>query len=83
MQQLHKAGSYKAATALADLEDWITLHVNRPIKGFEHKRNKDGTLYTKSQQITSTRYQAMAIAAYFTARGKTRKEILEILEVFC
>lgn len=81
MQQLQRTNEYRNQMFHA-IEIWVTRHINRPIKGFDQKKNSDGTLYTKNQQLSSTRYQAMAIAAYFIARGKSQKEILQILEVF-
>ncbi len=82
MQQLHNTEHYRDHV-LQNIEAWIMRNVNRPIKGFDQKKNIDGTLYTKSQQVASTRLQAVTIAAYFIARGKSEKEILGILELFC
>ena len=63
-------------------ETWIAEHIHRPIKGFEHKRNSDGTFFNKRQQILATRVQILAIVSYFLARGKSAEEIREAVQVF-
>lgn len=67
---------------LEHLETWVMTHINRPIKGFEHKRNYDGSLFTKRQQLSSTRLQVLAIGMYFLDRGKPVEEIFAILQSF-
>ena len=61
---------------------WIHTYITEPITGFEHKRNPDGTFYTRSQQLAATRKQAIAIVHDFLRRGKSEPEIFEILYLF-
>lgn len=68
--------------AIHYLESWVLTHVQKPIKGFEHKRNHDGTLFTKHQQLSSTRLQVLAIGMYFIDRGRKPEEVITILETF-
>jgi hypothetical protein len=81
MQQLRLSPNYRHHIS-ENIALWVQTNINRPIKGFEHKRNADGSLYTKSQQISSTRIQALAVATYFIGRGKSQHEVLQILRVF-
>lgn len=61
---------------------WIVHHINKPIQGFEHKRNPDGRYYSLEQQMMATRYQVMNIADYFLANGKSYDEIIRVLRMF-
>lgn len=64
------------------LEKWVMTHIHRPIKGFEQKKNYDGTLFTKHQQLSSTRLQVLSIGMYFIDRGKSPEEVFAILQPF-
>lgn len=65
-----------------DFFEWIHNYITEPISGFEHKRNPDGSFYTKRQQLAATRRQAIAIVHDFLKRGKSETEIFEILYLF-
>lgn len=67
---------------LEHVEAWVFTHVTRPIKGFEHKRNHDGSLFTKRQQLSATRLQVLAVAMYFLGRGKSEEEVIRLLRIF-
>ncbi len=61
---------------------WIHQHITKPIQGFEHKTNEDGTAYSRTQQLQETRRQAIEIVHYFMKRGKSEPEIFEVLYSF-
>jgi hypothetical protein len=61
---------------------WIHTYITEPIRGFEHKKNPDGSYYTTSQQITATRKQAIAMVHDFLQRGKSEADIFQILYLF-
>ena len=61
---------------------WIHEHITEPIEGFEHKQNPNGTPYSKQQQVSATRRQAIAIVHDFLRRGKSEPEIFEMLYLF-
>jgi hypothetical protein len=61
---------------------WIKQNIHRPIKGFEHKRNPDGTYYSPDQQLKATHRQAVTAASYFVHKGKSRPEIINFLIAF-
>ena len=64
------------------LEPWIHENIHRPIKGFESKRNIDGTLYNYAQQINATRLQVLSVALYFLQRGKEVGEVTRVISHF-
>lgn len=65
-----------------DFFTWIHTYITEPISGFEHKRNPDGSFYSRTQQLYATRQQAIAIVHDFLKRGKSEPEIFEILYLF-
>lgn len=64
------------------VERWVVSNINRPIKGFEHKKNHDGSFFSYKQQLSSTRLQVLAVAIYFLNRGKSTTEVLQLLKTF-
>jgi hypothetical protein len=64
------------------IEEWVAKNIHRPIKGFEHKRNPDGSYYSFSQQMRETHRQAIAVAKYFLQRGKSTEEVCGVLAHF-
>lgn len=62
------------------LKEWILENVRRPIRGFEHKRNPDGSWYSREQQVTATRFQAFNIAQDYIKRGKSPQDAIDILK---
>jgi hypothetical protein len=61
---------------------WIHEQITEPIRGFEHKQNPDGTMYSRTQQLDATRKQAVAIVHDFLRRGKSEADIFSILYLF-
>ncbi len=76
------AESYELNSFLPRIEAWIIKNINRPIKGFESKRNADGSYYTFAQQINATRLQVIAVAKYFLEQGKTPDEVHLVIAHF-
>lgn len=81
---MHGCGedSYDYSSPFMRIEEWIQKNINRPIKGFESKRNADGSYYSFAQQIRATRCQVIAIARYFLQKGKSPHEIQGVLAHF-
>lgn len=78
----HDKQSEPPYKTLSQIKSWIVRHIHRPIQGFEHKKNPDGTWYTKEQQLHATRFQALNVAHYFINRGKSFDEIVNVLSLF-
>ena len=69
-------------TPISRIEEWVLGNIHRPIKGFEHKKNKDGSFYSFAQQMRATRSQIMAVAHYLLERGKSTEEVRGVLAHF-
>ncbi len=65
-----------------DFGTWMKENILRPIQGFEHMKNADGTYYTYDQQMRATYWQMFAIIRHFLKRGKSYDEIISILTLF-
>lgn len=76
------ADAHELFSPLPWVEEWILKNINRPIKGFESKKNDDGSYYSFSQQIYATRLQVMAVARYFLQQGKSPDEVCGVLAHF-
>ena len=61
---------------------WILTNISTSIAGFEHKRNQDGTFYSKDQQLSETRYQVMLVASYFYKKGDKIESVIGKIECF-
>jgi uncharacterized protein (DUF2344 family) len=66
----------------SNLSHWIESHIQKPITGFEHKKNADGKYYSSSEQLKATHYQLNVIAKNYLDRGKSAHEIIKRLEWF-
>lgn len=76
---------YEEITTIDPLEDialWIHQNISRPIAGFHHKVNGDGTYYTPEQQLNATRYQLLLIAIDYYSKGVPDEKILRIMRYF-
>jgi hypothetical protein len=72
----------EACSVPEHLITWINTHINKPIKGFDHKKNADGTLLSHEQQMHATRDQVLSVANYFFTRGRSQEEIIAIITNF-
>ncbi len=61
---------------------WIVNNITTPIKGFDHKRNPDGSFFSIEQQLHQTRLQVVAVASYFYHRGRSTTEVMDIITSF-
>jgi hypothetical protein len=61
---------------------WVVSTVKTPIKGFEEKRNPDGSFYTYKQQLLATYKQVYIIIMDLLIRGKSKQEIMHTLQLF-
>jgi hypothetical protein len=69
-------------TVLRVISVWIERNITHPIQGFEHKKNPDGSTYTREQQVRASQHQVHSVATYFANRGKSEEEIMQILHCF-
>ena len=73
----------KADPAFIDfIKFWAERHVTRPIQGFEQMSGANGGQITYSEQMFQTHHQIIQVACHFYDRGKSLKEILNILTYF-
>lgn len=61
---------------------WIKQHISEPIRGFDGKRNFDGTYYSLKQQIKASREQLLLIAIDYYDRGYPPERIIQELQYF-
>jgi hypothetical protein len=61
---------------------WVQQQSVKPIRGFEDKKNPDGSLYTYQQQQLATHMQMYLIICDMCSRGKSSASIHSIMEVF-
>ncbi len=61
---------------------WAKTQSIQPIKGFEDKRNPDGTPFTFQQQQLATRMQMYLIICDLCSRGKSSASIQSIITAF-
>ena len=59
---------------------WVEAHIKKPFKGFEHKRNSDGTFYSYDQQLCATRSQVVSMAYDLIKRGWDDVKIIKWLQ---
>lgn len=64
----------------ASIYQWVEVNISKPFKGFEHKRNQDGTFYSYEQQIYATRAQVVSMAYELIKKGWNDIKIISWLE---
>jgi hypothetical protein len=65
-----------------EISIWIDQHISRPIRGFEHKKKANGSMYSRNEQLLATRYQLRLIAQSYMKRGVSPHEIVMRLKWF-
>jgi hypothetical protein len=74
--------SYVDPTIPESLVYWIRNNITRPLRGFEDKKNPDGTPYSFKQQMRATYHQIREIVSDLISRGKAQSDIKNILVSF-
>lgn len=64
------------------LSSWIKACAKEPIKGFDHKKNPDGSFFSYLQQKNATYKQLQSIILDMKKRGKDEKQIITVLSAF-
>lgn len=61
---------------------WVKCNIRRPIRGFNDKRNNDGSRYSYEQQLVASRIQVLYVAHYLSTIGKSTEDIIRSLRDF-
>jgi hypothetical protein len=64
------------------LTSWIRSCAQKPIRGFDHKTNPDGSLFNYYQQKNATHTQLYNIILDMKKRGKDERQIVSMLTSF-
>jgi hypothetical protein len=69
-------------TIPVSLVSWIKENITRPLRGFEDKKNADGSPYSFRQQMRATYHQLIEIVGDLISRGKPHSSIKDTLISF-
>lgn len=79
---MHGKAALDTITLPKSVYEHIITCITRPICGFEHKTNADGTQFSQEQQLQATRQQVILLVKNHYAKGAGEEELIKIIKYF-
>lgn len=79
---LHGKTTFDAISLPQHIYLKIVNSITTPIAGFEHKRNPDGSFYSRQQQIEASQQQVVLLVKDYYIKGADEHKLMKIISYF-